>query len=137
MSYSITFQTKPEISAWEKKDPNNFWTPKWPTKEDPTLCPKTSHSFMLSIYLGHTKLICYIFFHGFLVCKFENRDTLFSGWKTGKKTNVFHVVQWKKTIIKNETVQRIHDTNKNWRTLSTLSTIVKQKLLINNFDTHM
>jgi len=42
-----------------------------------------------------------------------------------------------KTIIKNETVQQIHDMNKNQCVLSTLNTSIKQKLLINNFDTHM
>jgi RPA family protein len=43
----------------------------------------------------------------------------------------------KQTILKNETVQQIHDMNKNRRTLSTLSTSVKQISLINNFDTHL
>jgi len=89
------------------------------------------------IYLGHTKLTCNIFFHGFLVCNLKTETSYLVVEKLVKDKHI-PCLQWRKqTTIKNETVQQIHDMNKNQCILSTLSTSIKQKLLINNFDTHM
>ena len=135
---SITSQSKRKLECLRERLLIISHLQKFAHKISPTLCPKDM-SFLQAlycIYLGHTKLICNIFFHGFLVCKFENRDILFSGWKTGIR-QTYSMFTMEKTIIKNETVQQIHDMNKNQCVLSTLNTSIKQKLLINNFDTHM
>jgi hypothetical protein len=82
---SITSQSKCKLECLREKRLLISHLQKFAHKINPTLCHKDT-SFLQAIYciyLGHTKLICNIFFHGFLVCKFENRDMLFSGCKTG------------------------------------------------------
>lgn len=78
---SITSQSKRKLECLRERRLIISHLQKFAHKISPTLCPKDM-SFLQAIYckyLGHTKLICNIFFHGFLVCKFENRDILFSG----------------------------------------------------------